>query len=231
MIRELAKQLGNARHICISALKSQQQTKVDRLTHRRILSIFAEFDFPSEIQTVTLTSLSRALTNVSAGLWDKNLIQSRIPKEGMEKVETRTSAPRKEKKRECQGGLAKQGLSLRIWIGFTWSWLSSGTVLKSAERASNCQKCFPDLYKCWYSVILLVTLMSLEHWHPQPYLLLFLLQKSVSIVYCPVLVLSLFSFDKSKARAPSHVRCLPQLVLSAAGQLHSSSSTPLYLRL
>ena len=68
MIRELAKQLGNAWHICISALKSQQQTKVDRLTHRRILSFFAEFDFPSEIQTVTLTSLARALTNVSAGL-------------------------------------------------------------------------------------------------------------------------------------------------------------------
>ena len=51
------------------------------------------------------------------------------------------------------------------------------------------------------------------------------------LLSCLCLLFSLFSFDKSKARAPSHVRCLPQLVLSAAGQLHSSSSTPLYLRL
>ena len=52
----------------ISALKSQQQTKVDRLTHPRILCIFAEFDFSSEIQMATLTSLARALTNVSVDL-------------------------------------------------------------------------------------------------------------------------------------------------------------------
>ena len=86
------------------------------------------------------------------------------------------------KNENARGVWPSKGLSPRIWIGFTWSWLSSGTVLKSAERASNCQRCFPDLYKCWHSVILLVTLMSFEHWHPQPYLLLFLLQKSVSIV-------------------------------------------------
>ena len=74
---------------------------------------------------------------------DKNLIQSRSPKEGIEKVGTRTLALRKKKKQGREGGRGGGGNAEGLTHpNLNWLHLELAVVrdCESAERVSNCQK-------------------------------------------------------------------------------------------